>query len=193
VVIWVGFFGLLFLVRKVFGLVFLTFILCYIFNNIIVQLESRTGLKRCLWTVAMYLLFVAFVVGLFFLALPHIVGEARLFITKLPQSVDAVHLNLDRLAYRQPQMPLVIERIKEAVTIKNLLGINREALVDFVIGLVNRTIQFTTYFLLATLFSFLILLDFPNLRARVYALHDRMGFGASCWALRLRCTSNAIF
>lgn len=171
-VIWVCFFGLLFLVRKVFGLVFLTFILCYIFNNIIVQLESRTRLKRRLWTVAVYLLFVAVVVGLFFLVLPHIVGEAKLFITKLPQSVDAVHLNLDQLAYKQPQMAPVIERFKEAVTIKNLLGINREALVDFVIGLLNRTLHFTTYFLLATLFSFLILLDFPNLRTRVYALRD---------------------
>ena len=172
VVIWVCFFGLLFLVRKVFGLVFLTFILCYIFNNIIVQLERRTRLKRRLWTVAVFLLFVAAVGGLFFLALPRIVGEAKLFITKLPQSLDAVHLYLDRLAAIQPQMAPVLERIKDAVTIKNLLGINREALVDFVVGSLNRTIHFTTYFLLATLFSFLILLDFPNLKARVCALRD---------------------
>ena len=172
VVIWVCFFGLLFLVRKVFGLVFLTFILCYIFNNIIVQLERLTRLRRRFWTVAVYLLFVAAVVVLFFLALPHIFREAKLFITKLPQSVDAVHLYLDQLAYKQPQIAPVIERVKDAITIKNLLGINREALVDFVVGFFNRTIHFTTYFLLATLFSFLILLDFSNLRTQVCALRD---------------------
>ena len=169
-VIWFCFFGLLFLLRKIFGLVFLTFILCYIFNNIVVQLERRTRLKRRLWTVAVYSVFVAAVAGLLFLALPHIVGEAKLFITKLPQSIDAVHLYLDQLASRQPQMAPVLERVKDAVSIKNLLGINREALVDIVVGLLNRTINFTTYFLLAILFSFLILFDFPNLRARVVAL-----------------------
>ena len=171
VLIWVCFFGLLYLVRKVFGLVFLTFILCHIFNNIILRLEHRTRLKRHLWTVAVYLFFVAAVAGLLFLALPNIIGEAKLFITKLPQSLDAVRTYLDELAHRQPQMALVFERVKEAVSIKNLLGINRGALVEFLVGSFNRTLHYTTYFLLAILFSFLILLDFPNLKARVRALH----------------------
>jgi len=172
VVIWSLFFGMLFLVRKIFVLVFLTFILCYIFNNIIIILERRTHVKRHLWTVAIYLLFVSMVTGMFFLVLPHIIQETKLFITKLPQSADAVHLYLNELAHRQPQMAPVIESIKEAATIKNLLGINRDALVDFVVGFLNRTIHFTTYFLLATLFSFLILLDFPRLRMGVYALQN---------------------
>ena len=171
-VIWVCFFGLVFLVRKVFGLVFLTFILCYIFNNIIVKLELATRLKRRLWTVAVYLVFVAVVTGLFFLVLPNVFGEAKLFITKLPQSVDAVHLYLDHLSDKQPQMAPVIDRFKDSITIKNLLGINREAFVEFAVGFFNRTIHFTTYFLLAILFSFLILLDFPNLKIRVWALRN---------------------
>lgn len=78
------------------------------------------------------------------------------------------------LADRQPQMAPVIDRIKDAVTIKNLLGINREALVDFAVGFFNRALHFATYFLLATMFSFLILFDFPNLKNRVSALkHTR--------------------
>ena len=51
IVIWATFFGLLFLVRKVFGLVFMTFILCYIFNNAIVSLERRLGFNRHFWTI----------------------------------------------------------------------------------------------------------------------------------------------
>ena len=172
IVIWVCFFGLLFLVRKVFGLVFLTFILCYIFNNIIVQLERRTLLGRRFWIISVYLFSMAVVAGLFFFALPHILGETKLFITKIPQSVDAIHVHLDKLAHKQPQIAPIMERIKDSVTINNLLGINREALVDFVVGFFNQTLHFTTYFLLATLFSFLILLDLPNLRTRVFALRD---------------------
>jgi len=39
IVIWLAFFGLLYLIHKLFGLVFLTFILCYMFNNIILLLD----------------------------------------------------------------------------------------------------------------------------------------------------------
>ncbi len=172
VVIWSCFFGLLFLLRKVFVLVFLTFILCYIFNNIIIVLERRIQVKRYLWTIAIYLLFVSIVTGLFFLVLPHIIGETKLFITKLPQSVDAVHLYLDDLTHRQPQMAPVIQHIKEAATIDNLLGINRDALVDFVVKFFNHTIHFITYFLFSALFSFLILLDFPRLKRGISALQN---------------------
>lgn len=88
-VIWVAFFGLLFLVRKVFGLLFLTFILCYIFNNAILRLERRLGMNRHFWTVFVYLLFAATVVSLFFLGMPSIVSEAKIFFTQLPDSVDS--------------------------------------------------------------------------------------------------------
>jgi predicted PurR-regulated permease PerM len=172
VAIWATFFGLLFLVRKVFGLVFLTFLLCYIFNNAVIQLESRFRLKRHFWTVALYLLFAAVVVGLFFLALPRIIAEAKVFFNQLPESMDALHLYLDSVAKKQPQMAPFLESVKDTITLKNLLGINREALVDFVVGFFNRITHFATYFLLATLFSFLILFDFPNLKTRVLALRE---------------------
>jgi predicted PurR-regulated permease PerM len=172
VAIWVTFFGLLFLVRKVFGLLFLTFLLCYIFNNAIVSLERRTRLRRHFWTIAIYLVFAAVVVGLLLLALPSIINEAKIFFRQLPESLDAIRLYLARLAQRQPQVAPFLEGVREAVSIKNLLGINREALVDFVFGFFNRITHFTTYFLLATLFSFLILFDFPNLRTRVLALRE---------------------
>ncbi|MEE4608887.1 MAG: AI-2E family transporter [Desulfobacteraceae bacterium] len=172
IVIWAAFFGLLFLVRKVFGLVFLTFILCYIFNNAIVSLERRLGFNRHFWTIFVYLLFVAVVTALFFIGLPSIIAETKLFFTQLPDSVDAFHNYLDRLTQRQHQLQPVLEGFKETVSIKNLLGISRDALLDFVVGFFNRIGHFGTYFLLATLFSFLILFDFPHLRERVLALRE---------------------
>jgi predicted PurR-regulated permease PerM len=172
VAIWVTFFGLLFLVRKVFGLLFLTFLLCYIFNNAIVYLERRTRLRRHFWTVFVYLIFASAVIGLLLLALPSLINESRIFLRQLPESLDGIHLYLDRLAQKQPQAAPFLEGVKDATSINNLLGINREALVDFVLGFFNRITHFTTYFLLATLFSFLIVFDFPNLRTKVLALRQ---------------------
>ena len=171
-VIWVTFFGLLFLVRKVFGLVFLTFILCYIFNNAVVWLANRFRLKRNYWTVVVYLLFVTVVAGLFFLAMPRIIFEAKAFFKQLPESMHAVRLYLDELALKQPQMAPFLHSVKEAISLKNLIGISSEGLVGFVVGFVNQITHFITYFMLATLFSFLILFDLPNLRARVLALRE---------------------
>jgi len=172
VVIWVTFFGLLFLVRKVFGLVFLTFILCYIFNNAVVWLENRFHLKRSYWTIVVYLLFVTVVAGLFFLAMPRIISEAKAFFKQLPESMHAVRLYLDELSLKQPQMAPFLESVKEAISLKNLIGISSEGLVGFVVGFVNQITHFITYFMLATLFSFLILFDLPNLRTRVLALRE---------------------
>lgn len=172
IIIWITFFGLLFLVRKVFGLLFLTFLLCYIFNNAIFYLERRTRLRRHFWTIVVYFIFVFAVVGLLLLASPSIINEARIFLRQLPESLDGIHLYLNRLAEKQPQAAPFLEGVKDAISINNLLGINREALVDFVFGFFNRITHFTTYFLLATLFSFLILFDFPNLRDKVLALRN---------------------
>lgn len=172
VIIWVSFFGFLFLVREVFGLVFLTFIMCYIFNNAIEQLERRTPLGRHFWTIVFYLFFAAVFAALFSFGLPRVAAEANHFFTKLPESIDAFHAYIDRLAVNKPQLAPFLNNIKESISIKNMLGIKREALVEFVVTFFQQISHFLTYFLLATLFSFLILLDFPNLRQRVRELRD---------------------
>jgi predicted PurR-regulated permease PerM len=92
VAIWVTFFALLFLVREVFGLVFLTFILAYIFNNLVVKLERHFRLKRYYWTVVVYLLFVSVVTSLMIMAMPRIITEAKDFFNQLPESMNAIRL-----------------------------------------------------------------------------------------------------
>ncbi len=170
VVIWVTFFALLFLVREVFGLVFLTFILCYIFNNAVTKLELHFRLKRNIWIIAVYLLFAAVVTGLFFMAMPRIIFEAKAFINQLPEVMNALRLYLDELAKKQPQMAPFLDNVKNMISLKNLLGLQNEGLVGFVVAFFNRITHFITYFLLATLFSFLILFDLPHLKARVLDL-----------------------
>ncbi len=172
VAIWVTFFALLFLVRKVFGLVFLTFILAYIFNNAVIKLERHFRLKRYFWTVVVYLLFVAVVTSLMVMAMPRIITEAKDFFNKLPESMNAIQLYLDELAQKQPQITPLLVSVKDAISLKNLLGLSSEGLVGLVIGFFNRISHFLTYFLLATLFSFLIVFDLANLKIRVLALRQ---------------------
>ena len=172
VAIWVTFFVLLYLVRKVFGLIFLTFILCYIFNNVVVRLESHFHLKRYYWTVFIYLLFVTVVTGLLFMAMPRIILEAKAFFNQLPEAMNALRLYLDELAKKQPQMAPFLDSVKDAISLKNLLGLSREGIVGLVVGFFNRITHFLTYFLLATLFSFLIIFDLPKLRTGILALRQ---------------------
>lgn len=172
ITIWFCFFAMLYLVRKIFVLVFLTYILCYIFNNIIMRLERLSNGKRRIWIITVYLVFISVVTGLFFQVSPHIIEETKMFFKKLPQSLDSVNLYLDDLALRQPQIGPVVEQIKEAASLKNLFGINREALVEFMVRFFNRAMHFSTYLLLSTLFSFLILLDLPRLKKGVTALKN---------------------
>lgn len=172
VAIWFTFFALLFLVRKVFGLVFLTFILAYIFNNAVIKLENYFRLKRYFWTVVVYLLFVSVVTSLMVMAMPRIITEAKDFFNGLPASMNAIRIYLDELAQKQPQMTPFLVSVKEAISLKNLWGLGSEGVVGLVIGFFNRISHFLTYFLLATLFSFLIVFDLPNLKTRVLTLRQ---------------------
>jgi predicted PurR-regulated permease PerM len=72
VFIWAAFFTLLYLIRELFGLVFLTFILCYIFHNIIRLLESRIRFPRRLRLAAVYVVFVSMVAGVLLTVVPRI-------------------------------------------------------------------------------------------------------------------------
>jgi predicted PurR-regulated permease PerM len=96
---WVTFFALLFLVRKVFGLVFLTFILDYIFNNAVIKLENYFRLKRYFWTVVIYLLIVSVITSL--MAMPPIIIYFLLATLFSFDRLDLPNLKSRILALRQ--------------------------------------------------------------------------------------------
>ncbi|THB71247.1 MAG: AI-2E family transporter, partial [Desulfovibrio sp.] len=61
--IWASFFGLLYLMlmHGLFGLVFVTYILCFLFHGPIDWLDAKTPLPRWFWTTLIYSLFVALI------------------------------------------------------------------------------------------------------------------------------------
>jgi len=174
VVIWSAFLLLLYLVRKLFGLVFLTFILCYIFNNLTASLERHIRLPRRLNLVIIYLVFIAITAGMLFTVMPRIASETTLFVNQLPASLDTLHGRLDELARKQPDMAPLFNGVKEALTVKSILGVNREALLATVVKTLNQVTHYVSYFLLGTLFSFFVLFDLPNLSTKTQSLeHTR--------------------
>ncbi|MBI4776301.1 MAG: AI-2E family transporter [Deltaproteobacteria bacterium] len=174
VVIWSAFLVLLFLVRKLFGLVFLTFILCYIFNNITARLERRLPISRRLNLVIIYIVFVCLVAGVLFIVMPRIASETTIFVNQFPASLDTLHERLDELARKQPDMAPLFLGVKDTLTIKGMLGVNRETLVATIGKTLNKVTHYVSYFFLGTLFSFFILFDLPNLSTRTQSLeHTR--------------------
>ena len=170
--IWTAFFGLLYLVRGLFTLVFLTFILCFIFNNLIEWLNRKTRLPRRLWTIVIYMIFVALIATALSFIAPKLVGESTAFLGQIPETQSKVHAYLDRIADNQPELARLSERLKESLSLESLLGTNRKTLVTVAVKSLDRGSQYVSYFLLGTLFSFLILFDFPNLRSRTLALRE---------------------
>jgi predicted PurR-regulated permease PerM len=108
--------------------------------------------------------------------------------TRLRHRARRIRINTDGLAnlvYGRdvtPDMEGLIDALSVSLNAQNAEIYNRhcrpklpgswEAMLDFVVGFFNRIGHFATYFVLATLFSFLILFDFPHLRAGVLALRE---------------------
>ncbi|MCG2778941.1 MAG: AI-2E family transporter [Desulfobacterales bacterium] len=172
IVIWFAFFGLLYLTHKLFGLVFLTFILCYIFHNIIRLLENRIRFPRRLRLVAVYVVFVSMVAGVLLTVVPRIAYETTIFVKQFPAALDTLHGRLDNMALKQPSMAPLFIGMKETLTVKSMLGVNREMLLGTVVKIFNQITHYITYFFLGVLFSFFILFDLPNLIRKTQALRQ---------------------
>lgn len=170
--IWLTFFILLYLVRNLFGLVFLTFILCYIFNNLVCFWERRIAIPRRVRLVLLYLVFIAMVVFILSLVMPRIATETKIFLQQVPESLDTLHDKLDEIAARQPYLAPLLIGLKQTLSLDTLLGVNRQAMVGLAVMAVNQVTHYITYFFLGTLFSFFILFDLPNLSEKTKALRE---------------------
>ncbi len=170
VAIWATFFILLYLIRELFGLVFITFIICYMFNNIIGFLQRHLPIPRRVCLAGLYVIFICIVVGVLSFVMPRIASETKIFLRQFPESLDALHKWLDETAKNFSPGASMLMGLKETLTIHNLLGINKEGLVTVSLRILNHVTHYVTYFFLGTMFSFFILFDLPNLSERTRAL-----------------------
>lgn len=172
--IWGVFLGLVLFVlyQGLFSLVFVTFILCYVFNGTIGWLDERTKIPRKLWTLIIYLVFVAAIATLLSFVVPRLVKEATTFVGQVPTALQNIHAYLDKLAYKYEQLQATVGGVKEFLSLDTLAGMNRDDLVRMTVHSVDQLTKYVSIFFMGVMFSFLILLDIPKLRTQVKALRS---------------------
>ena len=172
--IWGAFFGLVWLINfyGLFGLVFITYILCFLFNGPIERLAAMTKRSRILWAVILYVIFLAVVLTILSAVLPKLGSESTSFLKKLPETLEKLRDHLDQWAWLVPDMATPIAKVKDYLALEALVGVKVETLFELVITTFTQISTYASTFLLGTLFSFLIMLDFPNLRAKTIMLRD---------------------
>jgi predicted PurR-regulated permease PerM len=172
--IWGAFFGLVWLisVSGLFGLVFITYILCFLFNGPIERLACVTRCSRILWTVIVYVLFLTLVLTILAFILPKLGSESTSFLKKLPDTLEMLRGHLDEWAWIVPDMATPIAKVKDYLALEALVGVKTETLFALVINTFTQISTYVSTFLLGTLFSFLIMLDLPGQRSRTISLRQ---------------------
>ena len=174
ILIWAAFLALVYfiVIKGLFSVVFLTYILCFIFNNLIERITARVKMPRRLLTIVIYVIFLSFVILVLSYTLPKLGLEATNFLKQVPQTLDKIYIHMDNVASQQPKFAPVIDRMKEYLSLEKLAGVDSKALVSLAVKSFGQATHYLTFFFLGTLFSFLILMDYPHLKAKVPTLRE---------------------
>jgi predicted PurR-regulated permease PerM len=199
ILVWGLFFGILYILRSFFFLLFLTFVFVYFQSSVIKKLESYIKLQ----TARVILVFSVFLgiltmVG-FFLA-PRVMDQANRFVNQFPSYIESTDKVLFNIGDKYPMLTNIVPELKKtsynkalengkdplsqpsptATMVQILAGFEEETLgkenIKQVIGKLRNIgeniASIVSYFLLALLFSFLILLDLPTFGKNFTKLKD---------------------
>ena len=202
--VWGLFFGILYLLRSFFLLIFLTFIFSYIQDQGVRRLHPvLKGRKRSVVLVGAVFLCVLISIGAYLI--PNVVEQAQLFAQKYGTYLKALDKEAHRLGEQYPFLESMIDEIESGggstaadapdgegarrsvslVLIQRMLGVGGadapEDRLDQVIALIQNIgdplLSIGSAFFLSLLFSFLILLDLPRLSQSIRGLaNTKVGF-----------------
>lgn len=186
--IWLAFLATLVLLRHLFPVLFLTFVLTYIANTLVKAMTKRFPRRR-LNVVAVFLLFLLMLAGVGLLIVPKMFSEARqLAVFSISRDATAPagqnESAIDREARKYVDSVLIrlvgpetFRSFEQSESYEGLLQRVESGIRDFlpkvaagVRAFVNASIAFSIQFLLSILLSFLILWDLPSLERGVAAL-----------------------
>lgn len=186
--IWIGLLVVLILLRHLFPVIFLTFVLTYIANTLVAFMTRRWGRRR-LNLVVVFVLFLAILAGAGALVVPKMFAEAR--------QLAVFSMARGQTPATQPQEPMLDRETRRYVDTILIAVVGREQFMSFArstayAGLlervegairkflpkvtagvgefVNSSISIFLQFLLSIVLSFLILWDLPSLQRGVMAL-----------------------
>lgn len=196
--VWGSLFAVLYLLRSFSLLMFLVFIFSYIQSNAVVRLEPYIE-KRTPRAVLVGVSFLAVFAMMLALLLPQIKDQAVNFINNSASYAQSLDAELVKLTDRYPALEEMLPEIRLEPTVPNLdegeewtfrdstlsrliqalfgseEGMDKESLVSVfatVRNIGSTLLAISSQFLLSLLFSFLIVLDLPNLTAGALSLRN---------------------
>lgn len=195
VLVWGGVFGVVFILRSFFLLLFLTFVFGYVLNRGVNRLQDLIP-HRPTRVVLVTTLFLGVLVAVGVFLVPRAKDQTVLFVTQLPQYVQRLDQELGALGERYPLVanaipelgehgPSALGKSRVAALLQQVFSLAEHPegqnkvnqLLDLVRGVGGRVAAIASAFLLALLFSFLIILDLPRLSASVRSLEkSRLDF-----------------
>lgn len=164
--IWVAFGSLLFLFREMFGLVFITYIMCFIAHGLVHRMHRACLIPRRVLIVVLYLVFLLIIVGFLFFITPRLISEGKGFTEQIPTIMATVEAWIESKISGNQMLQDVFVRVKEQLVPSTVIASSWSA----AFGLLQKSVHYISWFFLGLLFSFLIMLDLPRLTRSVRRL-----------------------
>ena len=157
--IWTIFLSVLYMFRSMFGLVFMTFIMCFIFAGIAHKLRRRYHWNRRTIVICLYMIFLFSEIAFITVVPPKLFAETVSFTEQLPKSISSLRTWVETEFADNEFVAPIVTQIETSISPENTVvsawNVVRSAL--------NKGAHYIGWFFLAMLFSFLILLDLPEL------------------------------
>jgi predicted PurR-regulated permease PerM len=184
--VWLGVVAVLFLLRSFFLLIFLTFVFSYIQRSGELKLQKYLP-RRSIRVIFVGICFLGILIGLGSLIAPRVIDQTRLFVMKYPQYIDRLDREIIDISKDYPSLSEMLPEPTQdhgvysptAEILQQIVGFHHgkdnEGLVKAIstireVG--TSALGFGSAFLLAILFSFLIIFDFPNLTTSAESLRN---------------------
>ena len=165
--VWGGLFGLLYYFRSFLTLFFITFIMAYTMNSLILYVCQRWNKPRGQVVIIAYVLLCLVVTGMGMIVIPKVYQEGRLLSMELPLAKEKALANI-RAFTEDPDYSKFIEGIGLEETSRDYLG----GLVQGATIFVQTLVRTSFHFVLSIIFSFLILWDLERLEREVRGLES---------------------
>ncbi|MDR2611716.1 MAG: AI-2E family transporter [Deltaproteobacteria bacterium] len=160
IVIWTAFAGLIYLLRDLFGLVFITFVLSFVTHSVCRFFTHVLKVRRRRVVVCgIYAMLLLAIATFIIMGFPKILAEAGEFTRQLPQSIAKVEQNIDGFIEANPAIGPFLEKAREGVTLDILVGKGW----GWGRSIISRGWHYISWFFIAIIFSFLIVFDLPDL------------------------------
>jgi predicted PurR-regulated permease PerM len=200
VLVWGIFFGILYILRSFFLLLFLTFVFVYFQSSSLKRLEPYIKL-RAVRVILIFSVFLGILTMVGFFLAPRVMDQAGRFINQFPSYIESTDKVLFNIGDKYPMLTDIIPELKKtrdsntleygkdplsqpssptAAMFQILTGVGEESTdkenIKQIIGKLRNVgeniASIVSYFLLALLFSFLILLDLPTFSKNFTKLKD---------------------